>query len=294
MDPSSKPGLFVLVVLIAPALLAGLMLLGGELLRRGQSLGWIGALAAGLAYLGGHFFALPAPPVFPPPSSDAAVFWTGAIALAAGIALGARARAAWASAAMVAIAATGAAAFVLRNFLGRMETPEITLVVGTLLVASAASFAGTERTARSARGFVTPLMLWMATSATAASQALTGSAKFATYGALLSAVLGAAITVGFLRKQLDLSRGFAAVILVQHVALLSAGAYSGDLPKLAALLLALAPAASALVSEARATALGPRKALLARAGLVAVLAGVGIALSAYTYFANQSSSPYGY
>ncbi|MBL8804109.1 MAG: hypothetical protein JNN27_19045 [Planctomycetes bacterium] len=294
MDPTSKPGLFVLVVLLAPALLAGLVLLGGDLVRRGQPLGWIGALGAGLAYLGGHFFALPAPPVFPPPSSDAAVYWTGAIALAAGIALGARARAAWASTAMVAIAATGAAAFVLRNFLGRMETPEVALVVGILLLASAASFAGVERTARAARGFVTPLVLWIATSSAAACQALTGSAKFAIYAALLSAVLGAAITVGFLRKQLDLARGFAAVIVVQHVALLAAGAYSGDLPKHAALLLALAPAASALVSEARATALGPRKTLLARAGLVAVVAGAALASSAYAYFANKSSSPYGY
>ena len=294
MDPTSNPGLFVVVVLLAPAFLAGLVLLGGGLVRRGQPLGWIGALGAGLAYVGGHFFALPAPPVFPPPDSAEAVFWAGAIALAAGIALGARARAAWASTAMVAITAAGAAAFVLRNFLGRMEPPQIALVVGTLLVASALGFAGAERTARSARGFVTPLVLWIATSTAAACQALTGSAKFATYGALLSAVLGAAITVGFLRKQLDLSRGFVAVILVQHVALLAAGAYSGDLPKHAALLLALAPAASALVSEARAAALGPRKATFVRASLVAVLAGAALGFSAYTYFASQSSSPYGY
>jgi hypothetical protein len=34
--------------------------------------------------------------------------------------------------------------------------------------------------------------------------------------------------------------------------------------------------------------------MLARAGLVAVVAAAAVAFSAYAYFANKSSSPYGY
>ncbi len=294
MDPISQPGLFVLVVMIAPALLAGAVLLVGDLARRGQPLAWIGALAAGVAYLLGHFFALTAPPKFPPASSTDALYWSGGIALAAGLAVGWRSRSVVVQAAAVALASAGATWFTLQRLVGRMESNESTVLFAAAALAPLVAFLGWERTARLARGWTAPAMLWIATSAAAACHALSGAAAYAANVGVLAAVLGAAVVLGFLRPNLNLAGGFGAVVIVQNATLAAAGAKLAELPGLAALALALAPAASALVGESRAQALGARKAAWVRAALVGVFAAIAIGLAAYAHFERKNASPYGY
>ncbi len=294
MDPISQPGLFVLVVLIAPALLAGGVLLVGDLVRRGQPLTWSGALAAGLAYLLGHFFALAAPPKFPPASSKDALLWSGALALLAGLVVGWRSRSRLTQWGVLVLAAAGATYLSLQRVVDRMDSGEATVLFVAVTISALIAFAGWERTSQQARGWTAPALLWLATSAAAACHALSGSASFATYVAVLAAVLGAAVALGFVRRSLNLASGFGAVVIVQNATLAAAGVKLAELPELAALALVLAPAPAALVSESRAKALGPRKAALVRAALVGVFAAAAVALAAYAHFQRKSASPYGY
>lgn len=290
MDPSTRPGLFVLLVMIAPAALAGLLLLVGALVRRGQPVAWIGALAAGSAYLLGHFLALPAPPKFPAASSSDGLYWSGALALFCGVTIGWRARSAWANALMVAIAACGATFYVLQRLVGRMPGSEQALVFGGVAVLSALAYLAAERSAGRTSGITAPLLLWITTTAAALCHALSGAATYATYSALLAAILGAAIVVGFIKKDLNTSRGFAAVVMVQLAVLAVAGARLAELPMLSAALLLISPAGALLLGESRAHALGPKKALLLRAALTALPAVGAVALSAYEHLQRSSST----
>lgn len=290
MDPSTRPGLFVLIVMIAPATLAGGVLLLGASLRRGQPLAWVGALAAGLAYLLGHFFALPAPPKFPAASSADGLYWSGGLALFCGVTIGWRARAVWSDALMAVIAACGATLYVLQRVVGRMTTSELVVIFGGVAALVAVAYVGAERTAKRSSGITPPLLLWITATAAAVCHALSGAANYATYTAVLAAILGAAIVVGFLRRDLNTSRGLAAVVLLQLAVLAVAGARFAELPLLSAALLLLSPAAAAFLGESRAQSLGEKKALLLRAAMTALPALGAVALSAYQHLQRSSSS----
>lgn len=292
MDPYTRPGLFVVLVMIAPAVLAGAILLIGALVRRGQPLAWIGALAAGAAYLLGHFFALPAPPKFPAASSTDGLYWSGALALFCGVTIGRRKRAAATNALLVVIATCGAAFYVLQRMVGRMPASEQALVFGGVALLVALAVLGAERTAARTSGITAPLLLWISCTAAAICHALSGAASYATYTAVLAALLGAAIVVGFLKKDLNTSGGLVAVVLVQLAVLVVAGTRLAELPELAAALLLLSPTLAALVGESRAQSLGTRKALIVRAALTALPAVGAIGSSAFEHW-QRSSSAYG-
>ncbi len=294
MDPVTRPALFVLLVMLVPAALAGVGLLVGALVRAGKPLAGGGAFVLGVAYLVGHFFALPAPPKFPPAASNDALFWAGAVAAVAGMLIGGRERFKGFSALIVAGAACLATSYVLRRVVGRMSGSEQVELFGAVALASALSFLGAERTAERNSGTTSPFLLWIVATALALANALSGTASYASYAAVLAALLGAAIVVAFIRRNVDYSRGASAVVVVHVAVLCAVGVHLAELPKAAALLLMVAPAASALIGEGRAKAWGSKKTLLVRAVLVALPAVAAVAISAYEQAQRTSSSPYGY
>lgn len=269
MDPTTRPVLFALLVMLAPALLSGVVLLVGALARRGQPLGWIGALAVGAAYLVGHFFALPAPPKFPPASSSDALYWSGVIALAAGLILGWRSRAAWWSALIVAGATCGAIYFSLQRIVGRWGSEEAVSVFVVAAVAVALAFLATERIASKSPGAAAPLTLWIVATGCAIAHVLSGAVTYSSYSAVWAGTLGAALVLVWMRRDTNFARGLSAPVLVQLTTLCAAGVYLAELPRGAALLLILAPVGAAFVTDTRAQRIGPRRALVWRAILVA-------------------------
>lgn len=293
MDPTSQPELFVLLVMIAPAALAGVLMLVGTLVRRGKPLAWFGALAAALAYAVGHFFALPAPPSFPPAASNDALFWTAFIALAAGLAIGLRVRSRLSGAGIVALASAAATYFVLQRVAGRWSAAEQAQTFGGVALLSAIAWFGADRTASAARGVTAPLLLWIVATGVALAQALSGAASYASYTAALAAVLGAAIVLAFLRRETNYSDGLVAVVVTQIAALCAAGVHLAELPRGAGAALIVAPAFSALVGEPRAQSLGAKKALIVRAALVGAVVIAAVAWCAYEH-TQRASSPYGY
>jgi hypothetical protein len=293
MDPSTRPELFVLLVMVAPAIVAGVVLLVGALARRGQPLAWIGALAAGLAYAVGHFFALPAPPKFPPGEAAVACFWAGLLALFVGVLVGWRRRNALVNSVLVAIAACGGAYFVLQRMVARMTGSEQIALFGAVAIASVLSVLGSERTASVSKGAAAPLGLWIAATAAALSFVLSGVATYASYAAVLACLLGAALVVAVLRRGVDYSRGLSIFVVLQLTFLCAAGAYVSELPRLAAVLLTIAPALSGLVGAGRTEAWGTKRNLVVRAVLVGLPAVAAVALCAYER-SQRVASPYDY
>jgi hypothetical protein len=293
MDPVTRPALFVLLVMLVPAALAGVGLLVGALIRAGKPLAGGGAFVLGVAYLVGHFFALPAPPKFPPAASNDALFWAGAFATMAGVLIGGRERFKRFNALIVAGAACLATAYVLRRIVGRMSGSEQVELFGAVALLSALSFLGAERTAEKNSGTTSPFMLWIVATALALAHAFSAAANYASYAAVLAALLGAGIVVAFIRRNVNYSRGVSAVVVVHVAVLCAAGVHLAELPKAAAVLLMVAPAASALIGEGRTQAWGSKKALVVRAALVALPAVAAVALCAYEQ-AQRTSSPYGY
>ncbi len=293
MDPSTRPGLFVLLVVLAPALLAGVVALAGALVRRGEALGWIGAAAIGPAYVLGHFFALSAPPRFPPGAANEALFWSAGLALFVGVTVGLRKRASAVNALLVALAACGASWFVLKNLVARLSASELSVLFGGIGVGALVASLGAERLASAARGPTAPFCLWGVAAATAVCMALSGAATYASFCAVLAATLGAATVVGWLRRDLHVGRGLAAVFTVQLAPLVAAGAELNELPHLSALLLLIAPALPGLVGESRAQSAGAKRAALMRTALVALPLLVAVGLCVWER-SQRVASPYGY
>ncbi len=282
-DPQQDPALFALTALIAPAALAGTVLLAARKLRAKPEIGLFGALAFALAYPLGHRASLAEWPAWNPASANEALLWTGVIA-AAGAALAARLPRAAAFGAL-AVAAAFATWLTLRRLFEHESTAQvasIVLVASCLAAQVAHSF---DALADRALGVTAPLLLWLTTSAAALLIALSGSIICAQFAGSLAAILGAAITVAFLRRDTSFARGLCAAVVLQLVSLCVSAVYLGEFSRYAALLVIAAPSAALCVPNSMA----PRKKVLLRCGAVLVPLALAVAIT----LANQPE-PSGY
>ncbi|MCC7014196.1 MAG: hypothetical protein IT454_16680 [Planctomycetes bacterium] len=242
MDLSSPPLHLVLGLLIAPALIASVVMLLSVRKSALRDLGRFGALALGLGYVAGHRASLTEWPAFPPAASGEALLYAGALAGLGGLIAGSVAHRRVALL-IVGLFHLGACWLVLRNVLLAMPVHEMLAFSGVALVLPSSVAVLFDRFAERERGPVAPLVLWMCASAGAGAIALTGSVIFAQFSASLAAVLGAALALCVLVRDVSFARGLTLAAL-PHAALLAiAAANLSELPQPAVLLLTIAPLA---------------------------------------------------
>lgn len=272
-DPLQDPLLFTLGALFVPAAVAGVVLFAARKLRASDALGWSGALAVGLAYPLGHRSSLEHWPAWNPASANEALLWTGVLA-ALGAAVAARLPRA-ASSALLGATAALSAWLVTRRVFERSPLGEQVLVLALSFAIGALVAPAFDRFAERARGASAPLLLWLATSAGAVAMALAGTLVFAQFAASLAAVLGAAVVVALLARDVGFAHGLTAACIVQLSTLCLAAVQLSRLGPTSALLVVLAPLAAFAVPRAT----QGRRALLLRALAVAAPLALAVALA---------------
>jgi hypothetical protein len=291
VDPTSRPVLFVLVLLGLPALVGGSLLLAGRKLRGSPALGWTGALAFGVAYCAGHAVALLRWPGWPPASSNEALFYSGAvIALAAGLAAPARVPALGA-AAIRGAGSLAACWLVLHRVLAREPQPRQLLLSFAVFVFAAMVTLRFERVAAAAKGASVPALLWIVAASTAAAIGATGSAEYAQYAACVAAFLGAAAVFGLLARDATFARGAADAALLQLYTIAFAAKLLSDLPLGALGSLIAAPWAAAVLFRPLEARWTERRLAAARFATVAVACGAALAI-AYARHREQTLGAY--
>ena len=267
-----------LLGLLAPAVLAGVVLLLGWIGRRAQPDGrdWLGALAVGGGFALGHALFLRDLPSFPPQQATAALFYVACGAVLVGLV----ASAGWGWRASVARLAVSLATpwLVLRNLAARWEETRAVGELGVLGLGLFAVWSASERWARRRPGASVPLALWLCAAASSWALLLGRTSSYAQLGGVLAATLGAAVVVAWLRPALALVGGAGAAVLVNG-ALAITGAYIAYLPREAAALLVLAPLAGWLGERGPLARLRPARGALARMLLVALPCGVAVWLA---------------
>jgi len=277
MNPLSQPVAFVLLAVLAPALVTGLLLL--LTLKWPSARGWIGALAVGIGYALGHAANLGLAPPFPPTQSTHALFY---IALAAAIAGALRGASRLPSAvgwlAFTAVAA-GAPWMLLRNVLQRWSAGEVASTLFFIALAIVALVFVLDGWAERRRGVQLPLVLWLTTTLTAVALVLGGNAIYAQFGASLAGVLGACIVFGWIARDVSYARGATIVFAVVLCCFCLAGVLLSNLPRAAGILLFYSPLAAVAVDRGPVARLSPRMATVARLLAVALVAGLAVLLA---------------
>ncbi|MCY3003888.1 MAG: hypothetical protein NTV21_18995 [Planctomycetota bacterium] len=246
MDISTHPALLVTALLLAPATVAGVALLVGVRRSPERLAGALGAAGVVLGYVVGHAASLDRLPTLPPASSNESL---GFAALIVGIGALVAARVErvalrWTVIGLFQVAAT---ALLLRTQLGTLGPAALALHVAVAFGGAATVALASERFGERTRGPGAPLLLWAAVTACAGCIALTGSAKYAQFGASLAAVLGAAAVVGVLVRQARFAGGTSNFAVAQLALLALAATQFSELPLDAGAALALAPLAPALL-----------------------------------------------
>jgi hypothetical protein len=290
VDPS-RPLLFSLSVVLAPAVVAGLALLAGlrGRIRTDARTGAVAAIGVALAYALGHCASLGEWPAVPPRQATHALAWSAiAAGLAAALAF-ARSVPRWTAAALLAAAGGGAAWLTLRNVLARWSAgASASLLVACALAIGLGGLA-LERWGDRRRGASLPLALWIAATALALAQLISGSAVFAQFGGSLAAVAGAMVVLAWLAPSASLSGGavavFTAVLALHGVA----GVLLSDLPVASALLAFASPSAALAVDRGAVGSLAGWRGVAARAAACAVPAAAALAVA---WVSRPPPSPY--
>jgi hypothetical protein len=292
MNPQSTPVAFALLVILLPATIAGVVLLAGRKLRGRPELGWVGALAFGLAYVAGHLAVLGVAPAWPPQSSNEGLLYAGAIAaLGAAVAAFPRWPALGASL-VLGIAHVAAMAPVVGGIVAREPSPRpVLFAVSGFLIAAMATMRF-DRLASSSPGPWTPLWLWIVAASTAVANLLSGSMVYAQYSAVVAAILGAAVVVGLIARDTSFARGLAPAAFLQVLGLCVAGKLLSYLPTASFVFLAGAPWLAAFLLRSFLGRWSERKLRIACTLVIAASCAAGLA---FAYAAHlERSSAYSY
>lgn len=246
MDLSTHPALLVTALLLAPATVAGVALLVGVRRSPERLAGALGAAGVVLGYVVGHAASLDRVPTLPPASSNESLGFA-ALIVGIGALVAARVRPAVLRWVVIGLFQLAATALLLRTQLGTLGFAALALHVVVAFGGAATVALASERLGERTRGPGAPLLLWAAVTACAGAIALTGSAKYAQFGASLAAVLGAAAVVGVLVREARFAGGTSNFAVAQLALLALAATQFSELPLDAGVALALAPLAPALL-----------------------------------------------
>lgn len=268
------PDNYLTLGILAPAILAGvLFLLAGVVPGDGggPKRGWAATLAVAAGYALGQASAFGGLPDFPAVASDDRIFWLSVFAGTAYAGACWLARWPWARRLLTYGFPFAVPGYLLARTLARREWIEVLLAVGGLgfalaIVARLLGVLGNRRA-----GASLPLLLWWTTTGGAAALTLAGSAKFGFFAGILAGVMGAAVVVSWLRSDFRLGSGALGVVVAINGALWIAGTWFSDLPDEAAGLLALAPLSAFAAEWGPLARSSPRKAVLVRLGLAALV-----------------------
>lgn len=290
MSPRSVV-VFALAGILLPALLAGVVLLAGRKLRGRPEVGWLGALAFGLAYLVGHAVVLGLLPPWPPRNSNQALFH-GAILTTLGAALAASPRrSVLVASSMLGAAHVGAMALVVGGLVSREPFPRPVIFAAAGFALAAMVTMRFERVAAASPGPWTPLWLWIVAASSSIAHLLSGSLVYAQFAAVVSGILAAAVVVGALARDTSFARGLATAAYLQVLGVCVAGKLLSNLPTASFALLAGAPWLAALLVRGREARWSERKLRLAFGITIAISCAAAVAL-AYAEHRERSSAPY--
>ena len=279
------PILFVLWGVLAPAVLAGVLLLLGAPRSTAPQDGarpqraWTATLAFGAGCAVGHAATLGGPPPLPPVSATQVALLLPLLAAAIGLATAPRA----VPRALAWVLRAGLCALVpwwlLRQLAKHWEPRDAWPVLAGSSLALGALWWGLEAWARRRRGASVPLVAWLVSAGGAAALILSRSAMAAQFATTLAGVCGAAVVVAWMRPGLSLAGGAMGVAAVVLAGVWLAGAYLAELPPAAAALLAAAPLAAWLGETAPVRRLAAWQAAAARLGMVLVPVAVALWLA---------------
>lgn len=158
---------------------------------------------------------------------------------------------------------------------------------GVALMAWSSLEAVTDRT----RGASSPLVIIIWATAISQCIVLTGMLSVGTLAAILAAVAGPAWVISWLKPDLTLARGGAAVPVMALMAVLLVGIRLGETPLLMAIALSLVPLFARMADEPNFVESHGVRRTIVRVVLASIPAGVAVAAAAASRF-GEAASPY--
>ena len=255
---------------------------------------WGGAAALALGYAAAYVTLMSWPP-FP---ANTAAQWLTYLALLAGVA--ALAEAWWSSKTWLRwgiwISLGGLAAWMQFRAMAEYtwSAAQAALWIGGLALATAGLCAVLDKLAERRKGASMPLVLWLVVSMASAALVLTGSALLGQLAGSIAGMFGAATLLAWWAPSIGLNCGAMTVFGLLYVALLAQGHLYSELPFSSAALLYLAPFAAWLGETDRVRAMRAPRGVLARMGLVAIPAVIGVAIAFLVWQSTSGGDEYSY